>query len=663
MDPSQHRTYHDLPQHRQWRNLLSFYQKGFLCDVEFVVGNDKITAHKIILCSASNYFQVMFQSDFSEKKKNLVDFSSSFSDIRTLSSVLDYIYEGEIYLTSDTVMEILDISVQFLLPELQGHCAQFLLERLQPQNALQTWYVARLYDMRELEEVSQIVVQATFCRKFIFTKSISVLTATFLASLLHDTRLNINSVDRFEMVLWWLSYDDTTRLAEAERLISNYIRQNPLPSSYNFNETDAFDDLNLSLKTKLKDHFSPLISEAGHSLEIKRLSISDSSDKKFQWCLLVQEEGNDLAAFYCDLTKTWFLTTIFWEPGDIIGIINPHYLIHVSAKTNISLVDLSNSSSKPVSNIFRSIDKKNLTTEEDTFDIFCLDGDLYVLMTTFSGLNRKPVFVVYKYDTLSDSWNLHMEIHYEYFGDEMCPGDKASVALKVHIDLFNSYLMVTVATKRRVEVAQTAHGEYQFQELKNFHVISFDITSKKYETCGSRWHEPICLQKTPAVFLKDRICFLKYVDHKILADKFRSSLLAQEEYFMEATCLLLGDRTWEKVTIGLPAPNLPRLPIKCSTPDYDIQVTSAFDKLFVGVQRAPYVFQVAMYNLSNFSANILPYTSLPLTGNPILNVFCCQKSISTWVTPTNKHIETQTFYFTDYTIKTWQGSKRSHDKD
>lgn len=663
MDTNQQRTYRDLPQNRQWRNLLSFYQKGFLCDVEFVVGDDKITAHKIILCSASNYFQVMFQSDFNEKKKNFVDFSSSFSDIGTLSSVFDYIYEGEIYLTSDTVMEVLDISVQFLLLELQSHCAQFLLERLQPQNALQTWYVARLYDLRELEEVSQIIVQATFCRKFIFTKSTQLLTATFLTSLLHDTRLNINSVDRIEMVLWWLSYDETPRLDEATDLIIHYIRQNPLPSSYHFNETDAFKELDANLKTKLEDHFSPLISDASHSLEIKRLSISDSSDKKSHWCLLVQEEGNDLAAFYCDLTKTWFLTTILWEPGEIIGIINPHYLVHVNAKTNVCLIDLTNGSSKPASNIFRSLNKKNLTTEEDCFDLFCLNGDLHALITSFSGLNRKPVFLVYKYDTLSDSWNFHMEIHYEYFGDEMSPGDKASVALKVHIDLFNSYLMVTVSTKRRVEVIQKGHRDYQFQELMNFHVISFDVISKKYETCGSRWHDPVCLEKTPTVFLKDRICFLKYIDHKMLADKFRASLRDQEEYYMEATCLLLTDRTWEKVTIGLPAPNLPLLPIKYSNLDYEIEVTSAFDKLFLGVKRAPYVFQIATYNLDNFNANILPFTSLPLIGNPTLSVFCCQKSISTWVTSTSKHLENEEFYFTDFTLKAWQGSKQSHDKD
>lgn len=649
-------TYYDSAFNRHGHGLMSLYKQGELCDVEFRVHGDSVMAHKIILCSASNFFRVMFESKFRESEENLVDLSATFSDVNNLRAVLDYIYKGEIFLTPDNVLEVLDISVQFLLQDLQSHCAQFLLERLRPQDALFTWYIARLYDLRELEEISQTLTSNTFCRKLIFNKSIDSLPVTFLASVLQDSSLEINSIDRVELVLHWLSFAFKNRKQDAEELISNYLRQNPLPINYNVENCDTFSEYSSEFQSWLKSRFSVLLQEQQCHLEAISCSVAQTAKQEIlSWCLVLQEEDSNSVAFYCTRNKAWISCPLTSECTTLIGFVSPNHLAIRMHGAQVSLIDIMTGGRKPVANILRMLPRRYIIAE-NTVDFFCSGGSLYILITVFSEPTSKPFFKVYHYQTITDTWDFCMDVHYEFFGDEMTVGDQASVSLKVRTGQGQiHYLMVTITTKRRTEtplMTPNVNGrEFRFQEMKNFHVIKLDPIHKVYECCGVRWHDPVSLDQLPTLILSDKICFLK-LDHQLLAEKLRMSFINQDECYMDAVCLVLAGHFWEKVTIGVPPPNLTPLPMTIYNETfYKLKVSNLFNKLFVGIHRAPHVYQVAMYDLENFSAAILPPTSLPAVNNISMSVFSLNNAITTLMKGSPKSVDTVSFSFSEFLLK------------
>ena len=625
-----------------------------MCDVEFRVHGESLKAHKIVLCSASNFFQVMFESEFRESKENLVDLSASFSDIRHLRAFLDYIYKGEIFLTSDSVQEILNVSVQFLLEELKGHCTQFLLENLRPQHALSTWYTATLYNLRELEEIARAVSYNTFCRQLLFDKSLESLSAMFLASAVRDSSLNINSIDRVELVLHWLSFDLENRMESAEELLENFLSQNPLPVNYSI-ESQTFSNCRTDFQNWLKSRFSKLLENQRCRLEPKSCSVAPVRDEpELSWCLMLQEENHHSAAFYCTKNKTWFSCPLTCEYKNIIGLVSPNHLAVKMYGTQIFLVDMITEARKPIANILNILPQR-YTLVENTFDFFCDDGSLYAVVTAFSQPIRKPFFKVSRYNAIADTWNFCMDVHYDFCGDEMDVGDQASVSLKVHTGQSSDhYLMATISTKRRIGPKTTSNIDacvFRFQEMKNFHVIKFDPNHKSYESCGIRWHDPVSLDQLPTLILSDKICFLR-LDHQLLTEKLRMSFIDQEECYMDGVCLVLAGQFWEKVTIGVPSPNLTPLPMTINDDFfYKVHVSNLFNKLFVGIHRSPHVYEVAVYDLEHFSATILPSISLPAVNNISMSALTLHTSIATWVKDVSKSLDTTSFCFSEFLLK------------
>ena len=69
---------------------------GILCDVAFLRDDrtTRVQAHRIVLCSSSDYFYAMFTNKLSESNKDEIEISNF--DGFTLKSVIDFIYKGKI---------------------------------------------------------------------------------------------------------------------------------------------------------------------------------------------------------------------------------------------------------------------------------------------------------------------------------------------------------------------------------------------------------------------------------------------------------------------------------------------------------------------------------------------------------------------------------------
>ncbi|XP_076332124.1 uncharacterized protein LOC143237117 isoform X2 [Tachypleus tridentatus] len=75
--------------------------KGQLCDVTLNVGEQSISAHKVVLSACSAYFHAMFNSGMAEK--NLATITLHEIDSCALSSLVEFAYTGEVLITEDNV--------------------------------------------------------------------------------------------------------------------------------------------------------------------------------------------------------------------------------------------------------------------------------------------------------------------------------------------------------------------------------------------------------------------------------------------------------------------------------------------------------------------------------------------------------------------------------
>ena len=79
---------------------------GKYTDVEFVIKDQKISAHKCVLAARSSVFDAMFQHEFDEKKSNSVEITDI--SYETFLNMINYIYtEDWQELTDEAKVELL----------------------------------------------------------------------------------------------------------------------------------------------------------------------------------------------------------------------------------------------------------------------------------------------------------------------------------------------------------------------------------------------------------------------------------------------------------------------------------------------------------------------------------------------------------------------------
>lgn len=125
--PEQHFT-------ETFRKLSVLRKSQKMCDICIKVGNHNFYAHKAVLVASSPYFEAMFLSGMSECCQNEVELVEA--DPEAFSSILNFFYEGEVYINSDNVQLVLSSSSMFQIEGLKIACAEYLQEQLSPNNCL-----------------------------------------------------------------------------------------------------------------------------------------------------------------------------------------------------------------------------------------------------------------------------------------------------------------------------------------------------------------------------------------------------------------------------------------------------------------------------------------------------------------------------------------------
>lgn len=109
-------------------------RQGKLCDVVLKIEDQSFSAHKIVLASTIPYFHAMFTHDMVESRQQEIIMHGV--DACALEALINFAYSGKITLDKNNV-QIIMMGASFLqLNKVRDACANFLLRRLHPQNAL-----------------------------------------------------------------------------------------------------------------------------------------------------------------------------------------------------------------------------------------------------------------------------------------------------------------------------------------------------------------------------------------------------------------------------------------------------------------------------------------------------------------------------------------------
>jgi len=101
-------------------------------DVSLVVNNQKLNAHKNVLASNSEYFDRMFASYFKERFQDKIEINITDVSFEILSTLVQFFYTSEIYITENNVQVIfiMHVNLLFVFPITFYHIHIITKERI-----------------------------------------------------------------------------------------------------------------------------------------------------------------------------------------------------------------------------------------------------------------------------------------------------------------------------------------------------------------------------------------------------------------------------------------------------------------------------------------------------------------------------------------------------
>ena len=201
-----------------------------LCDVVLVAGDIEISAHKVVLASASRYFYAMFAGEMVESRRDRIEIKE-IVEPESLQLLVDFVYTGHLEINSRNTQSLLSAAVLLHLESARQACVDFLMRQLDPANCLGIRGYADLHACEDLVRV---------CDRFFYDHFADVveseeylsLPGNVLEKLLESDELNVKHERQvYEAVAAWVKHDIDSRQTLLPRLLAR-VRLAQLSPSY-----------------------------------------------------------------------------------------------------------------------------------------------------------------------------------------------------------------------------------------------------------------------------------------------------------------------------------------------------------------------------------------------------------------------------------------------
>ena len=203
----------------------------------------------------------------------------------TLTSIVDYMYTGEIELTSDNVESLVKAGDLLQLGCLKATCADFMASQVELHNCVEFYRFALLYRLDQLEKVSKQFVFAEFKIVALVAK-FKELTCRELIEFIKDDDVNVEDENVvFDAVLGWVRHDLDNRKSLLETILE-YVRLPYRTRNYLLHMKDTYDLLTPKCFRYLHEAMS-FQADIVHQHQINSSRTVPRTNFRMKSCLLV----------------------------------------------------------------------------------------------------------------------------------------------------------------------------------------------------------------------------------------------------------------------------------------------------------------------------------------------------------------------------------------
>ena len=280
-------------------------------DVTLQSGDIQIRCHRNVLAVATDYFKAMFSCGLEESTSSTVPLTM---EPEILTSIVDYMYTGEIELTVDNVENLFKAGDVLQLDTLKVACENFMLKQVEPANCVGFSKFATLYRLDKLQQKASGVIQSEF--KIVALKEeFKELSCKELIEFIKDDDVNVEDEDIvFDAVLGWVRHDLDNRKSSFQTIIE-HVRLPYCTSNYLRHIKDTYDLFTPKCYEYLIEAFS-FQADTVHQNQMKSCRTVPRTNFRMKSCLLLVGgvaclEGKDKpfehnsCQYYKEDTSSW----------------------------------------------------------------------------------------------------------------------------------------------------------------------------------------------------------------------------------------------------------------------------------------------------------------------------------------------------------------------
>ncbi|XP_058825959.1 BTB/POZ domain-containing protein 17 [Topomyia yanbarensis] len=124
--------------------IANLYAEQLMSDVVLVVGSNRYPAHRVILCASSDVFQVMLMNpEWNECRESVIELKEDPMCSMVFPQFLKYLYVGQIKVSLQTVMPMLELADKYNIKDLVELCVDYMLKHVAKaatQGYLVSWF-------------------------------------------------------------------------------------------------------------------------------------------------------------------------------------------------------------------------------------------------------------------------------------------------------------------------------------------------------------------------------------------------------------------------------------------------------------------------------------------------------------------------------------------
>ncbi|NXJ96901.1 KLH10 protein, partial [Corythaixoides concolor] len=213
--------------------------EGQLCDVTLSVAGQEFKAHKIILCSCSQYFRTLFTGSWNNAEETVYRIPGTSPEVMRL--IIEYAYTRTIPITANNVESLLIAADQFLIVGMIRLCCEFIKSQLCLENCISICRLTDYYPGLDLREAAYEFIFHHFKEITRVSTEFLDLSIDELKYIIEKDELNVTQEDAaFEAIVKWIAHDPQNRRQHIAVLLSR-VRLALMEAEYFMNNVKPHD--------------------------------------------------------------------------------------------------------------------------------------------------------------------------------------------------------------------------------------------------------------------------------------------------------------------------------------------------------------------------------------------------------------------------------------